>query len=122
MGRRGEVSSARCSWEEKVIFRRYRKDFSVKATREGNRIFRIPETEKNAISTLAFPETPNTKLFAVLETELDHCIQFVTKASFGHIQLHEMRIGYDRRGGLSVQARHGSPPLGVNALSARGRH
>ncbi len=36
-------------------------------------------------SVLRFPGNTDAKLFAVLETELDHRIQFATKASFGHI-------------------------------------
>ena len=60
------------------------------------------EAEKNAVSPFVFPETPDTKLFAVIKAELDHRIQFVSEASFGHIQLDEMRVGYDRRGSSSV--------------------
>ena len=82
-----EVRPARCSWKEKIIIRGYCKDLPAKALCELGRILRISEAEKNAVSPVGFSETPNAKLFAMLQTELDHRIQFVTKASFGHIQL-----------------------------------
>ena len=104
------LGANRFLWKEKIVIRRYCKDFPVKAPCERNRIHRIPKTEKNAVSPLAFAETPNTKLFTVLETELDHRIQFVAEASFRHIQLNEMRVGHDRRGGFAVQARHSLAP------------
>jgi hypothetical protein len=88
--------TAHCSWKEKIIIRWCCKDLPAKALCELGRIPRISEAEKNAVSPVEFSETPNAKLFAVLETELDHRIQFVTKASFRHIQLDEMRVNYDR--------------------------
>jgi hypothetical protein len=97
-----EVRPARCSWREKIIVRRYCKDLPAKALCELDRILWIPEAEKNAVSPVDLSETPYAKFFAMLETELDHRIQFATKASFGHIRLDEMRIDYGRRACSSV--------------------
>jgi hypothetical protein len=78
------------------------KDLPFKAPCELGRILPISEAEENAVSPVDFSETPSAQFFAMIETELDHRIQFVTKASFGHIQLDEMLTGYDRRGFFSL--------------------
>jgi hypothetical protein len=112
---------AHWSWKKKIIVRRYCKELPAEAPCELDCILRILEAEKNAVPPFVFAETPNTKLFAVIEAELDHRIQFVSETSFGHIQLDEMRVGYDRRGRFSVQAWHKVVPLAARQCSQRSR-
>jgi hypothetical protein len=65
-------STAHCSWEGKIIIRRYSTKLPAKALCELGRIVRIPEAEKDAVASVDFPKAPDAKFFAVLKTELDH--------------------------------------------------
>ena len=74
--------------------------------------FRGSRKQKRMRSRRSVPETPNAQLFAILQIELDHRIQFVTKTALGQAQLDEMRISDERPGYFSGQARHSSGPFG----------
>ena len=67
-------------------------DLPVKAICEPGRIPRISEAENNAIYLVDLSETSNAQFFAALHTELDHRVQVVAKATFGHTQADIMTI------------------------------
>ena len=111
------------SWKKQIVIRGYYNDLPAKAPCELGRIPRISEAEKNAVTLVDFSETPNAKFFAMLETELDHRIQFATKTALGHAQLDESGSTMNAEGVSPFKLGIAEPLslLLVNALSARGR-